>query len=122
MDIPDDAVVVRVRIVVHTMGSDGWDESTNQWDKSENHWSLYLVLAGETTSVRLNMSLADLSDNDGTFSVTAHQYILSNSSLMHFDYISCNVLTVRHYLNLISGKQRQNYRMTETGNGCRFWM
>lgn len=57
---PNNEIVVRVRVVVHTMGLAGWD-------KSRNHWLIYLILRGEATSVRFNMSLASGSHENGTF-------------------------------------------------------
>ncbi|KZF19910.1 hypothetical protein L228DRAFT_263242 [Xylona heveae TC161] len=115
MSVPWESVVVKVRFVVHTMGLAGWD-------KSRNHWSIFLVLQGESSSVRLNRSLANGSDENGTFSVTSHPFVLSDSRLTYFDYDTCPGLLVGHCLNLIYTKRRNNYRMTGSGNGCRFWV
>ena len=111
----NDQIVVKIRVVVHTMGLAGWD-------KSRNHWSIHLILQGEVSSVRLNMSLANGRDEDGTFSATTHSYVLSDSRLTSFDYGTCAGLTVGHCLQLIHAKGRIRYRMTGSGNGCRFWM
>ncbi|EEQ83372.1 hypothetical protein RJZ56_007390 [Blastomyces dermatitidis] len=73
----NDMTVAKVRFVVHTMG------------KSRNHWSIYLILQGETSYVRLNMSLANGGDENGTFSATLHPYALSDSRLTYFDYHTC---------------------------------
>ena len=115
MNVPVDATVVKLRFVVHTMGLAGWD-------KSRNHWSIFLLFEGETSSVRLNMSLAAGSDENGTFSAALHGFILSNSTLMYFDYNACPGLKVGHCINLIRTKHRDRYRMTGSGNGCRFWV
>ncbi|OAX81502.1 hypothetical protein ACJ72_04160 [Emergomyces africanus] len=111
----NDQIVVKVRFVVHTMGLAGWD-------KSRNHWSIYLILQGETSSVRLNMSLANGGDENGIFSATSHPYALSDSRLTYFDYGTCAGLKVGHCLQLIQAKGRTRYRMTGSGNGCRYWV
>lgn len=113
MDVSATAIVVKIRIVAHTMGMAGWD-------KSRNHWSIYLILAGEATSVRLNMSLESGGADNGTFSATPYHYVLSSTCLRYFDYSTCNGLSVGQCLNLIYDNHRQNYQMTESGNGCRF--
>ncbi|KKZ62274.1 hypothetical protein EMCG_00441 [[Emmonsia] crescens] len=83
----NDQIVAKVRFVVHTMGLAGWD-------KSRNHWSIYLILQGETSSVRLNMSLAHGGDENGTFSATSHLFALSDSRITYFDYETCAGLKV----------------------------
>ncbi|KAJ6117798.1 hypothetical protein N7523_005549 [Penicillium sp. IBT 18751x] len=108
-------IVVKFRFVAHTMGLAGWD-------KSRNHWSIYLILRGNSTSVRLNMSLANGSDEVGTFTANLQTYIVSNSTLTYFDYEPCANLTVGHCLSLIRLKGRERYRMTGSGNGCRYWV
>lgn len=107
--------VVKIRFVVHTMGLAGWDTS-------RNHWSIFLILEGETSSVRLNMSLADGGDENGTLTTSMHPYIQSNSGLMYFDYNACANLTVGRCLGIIQQKGRQRYRMAGSGNGCRYWV
>ncbi|OJD12271.1 hypothetical protein AJ78_07100 [Emergomyces pasteurianus Ep9510] len=111
----NDQIVVKVRFVAHTMGVVGCE-------KSRNHWSIYLILEGEKSSVRLNMFLADGGHEYGTFSVTQHAYAVSDSMLAYFDYRVCADLKVGHCLQLIQEKGRAGYRMTGSGNGCRHWV
>ena len=113
-DIPLNETVLTVRVVVHTLGSEGFD-------KSKNHWSIYLILEGNR-SVRLNMYLADGLHEYGSFSVRPHSYTVTTSCLTYFDYNVREGLTVGGCLDLIYANRRQNYRMTGTGNGCRFWV
>lgn len=115
MSIDRNASVVKMRVVVHTLGYAGWD-------KSRNHWSIYLILPGETASVRLNMSLARGSDENGTFTVTSHTYTETNSLLTYFDYPASPSVRVGNFINLVYQLNRNKYRMTGSGNGCRFWM
>jgi hypothetical protein len=68
------------------------------------------------------MTLADGNDENGTLEIIAHNYILSASSLTFFDYVPCVGLTVGHCVNLVLAKGRARYKMTESGNGCRFWV
>jgi hypothetical protein len=115
LEVPIHATVIKARFVVHTIGLAGWN-------KSRNHWSIYLILAGEISSVRLNMSLASGNDENGTFTTTLHQYALTTSSLRYFDYNVHPGLTVGQYISLIITKERHMYQMTDSGNGCRFWV
>jgi hypothetical protein len=108
-------IVVKIRFVAHTMGLDGWDFS-------RNHWSIFLILQNEAQSVRLNIFLADFTDESATFTVTSHNYIMSASTIIYFDYIPCLGLTVHHILQMIHTKGRHRYRMTSSGKGCRFWV
>lgn len=68
------------------------------------------------------MSLAQGSDENGTFSVTSHAYTETNSLLTYFDYITTPSVKVGNFINLIYQLHRDKYRMTGSGNGCRFWM
>lgn len=96
-----------MRIVVHTLGYAGWD-------KSRNHWSIYLVLPGETACVRLNMPLAQGSDENGTFSVTSHAYTVTNSQPTYFDYTASSGAKIGNFVNLVY----QLRCMTGSGNRC----
>ncbi|KAK2736201.1 hypothetical protein FQN55_001733 [Onygenales sp. PD_40] len=82
---PED-VVIKVRFVVHNLGLEGWD-------KSRNHWSIFLILQGGMSSVRLNMSLAHGADENGTFSINIYKYILPHNSLAYIDYDAFPSLT-----------------------------
>jgi hypothetical protein len=115
MSTYQNANVVKIRIVVHTLGYAGWD-------KSRNHWSIYLILPGETASVRFNMSVVQGSDENGTFSATSHAYAVTNSQLTYFDYTATPGLKVGNLINLVYQLHRDRYRMTGSGNGCRFWV
>lgn len=115
MSVSLDATIVKIRIVVHTMGLQGWE-------KSRNHWSIYLVEEEENVSVRLNMTLAQGSDDNGTLFVTRHNYTVTNSQLHYFDFTTMSNITVGHIMGLIYQRGRQNYEMTGSGNGCRYWV
>ncbi|KAL5346514.1 hypothetical protein ACLOAV_008785 [Pseudogymnoascus australis] len=109
--------VITFRIVVHTSGNAAKTED----GRSANHWSIYLLLAGQTASVRLNMSNVDGADELGTFGVTGHNYILSQTHLDYFDYPVAPGKKVRDFCDLIDSQGRNRYRMTGLGNGCRYW-
>jgi hypothetical protein len=68
------------------------------------------------------MHLVDGNDENGTFSITDHTYVVTNSQLTYFDYPTTQGLTVGHYISLLIQYRRHAYRMTNEGNGCRFWV
>lgn len=110
--------VITFRVVVHTARNAAKTED----GRSANHWSIFLLLAGQTASVRLNMSNVDGADEFGTFGVTSHEYLLSQSQLDHFDYPVAPGRKVHDFCHLIDSKGRNRYRMTGLGNGCRHWV
>ncbi|KFY89424.1 hypothetical protein V500_05710 [Pseudogymnoascus sp. VKM F-4518 (FW-2643)] len=109
--------VITFRVVVHTAGNAAKTED----GRSANHWSIYLILANQTRTVRLNMSNVDGADDLGTFGVTDHDYLLSHSQLAYFDYPVVPGKNVRDFCDLIENQGRNRYRMTGLGNGCRYW-
>lgn len=115
-DIPQREVIC-VRVVCHTLGP---VQSGGQL--SQNHWSIYL-LTPDNGSVRLNMEWVPGSANDkGTFSITRHLYAMTNSAVKVFDYQVANGMKVSNFFTSLRDKKRQNYNMTPTGVGCRFWV
>ncbi|KFY31119.1 hypothetical protein V493_01381 [Pseudogymnoascus sp. VKM F-4281 (FW-2241)] len=113
------AEVVTFRVVVHTAGNASFTKD----GRSANHWSIFLILAGRSAaSVRLNMSNVDGLDEFGTFGVTDHDYLLSNSQLAYFDYPMVPSKRVRDFCDLIVREGRNMYRMSDLGNGCRYWV
>ncbi|KAJ9654253.1 hypothetical protein H2198_006653 [Neophaeococcomyces mojaviensis] len=63
------------------------------------------------------------SANDkGTFSITRHLYAMTNSAVKVFDYQVANGMKVSNFFTSLRDKKRQNYNMTPTGVGCRFWV
>ncbi|KAK2793219.1 hypothetical protein FQN52_001867 [Onygenales sp. PD_12] len=94
-------VVIKVRFVVHNLGLEGWD-------KSRNHWSIFLVLQGGMSSVRLNMmSLAHEADENRTFSLNIYKYILPHNSLAYLDCDAFPSLTVSGFLKTVFGDLKE---------------
>lgn len=60
--------------------------------------------------------------HEGNFSVTRHQYDLTNSAVRHWDYSARVDVTVGKVLRLLRDKGRLRYRMTSSGVGCRHWL
>lgn len=110
------AQVAKVRIVVHTTGYKKTHDG-----RSGNHWSIFLTLAGQTKSVRLNMSTDGL-DDYGHFEVTDKTYLVSNTRIQHFDYPVVPGKTVDDFCKMATSYGRDRYMMSGTGNGCRFWV
>jgi hypothetical protein len=110
------AEIDRVRVVVHT-----WGDRKSHDGKSVNHWSMFLLIRGRTASVRLNMS-SDGLDEYGHFGVEDKNYLESHSQLEHFDFPVPRGITVNRFLTLITGRGRNRYIMSGTGNGCRYWV
>ncbi|KAJ4525248.1 hypothetical protein HRR83_000924 [Exophiala dermatitidis] len=89
---------------------------------SQNHWSIYL-LGPDGGSVRLNMELSpSVAGDKGRFTVTKHAYAHTTSAIQVFDYDVAQNTKVQSFLQVLGNKKRQNYKMTSTGVGCRFWV
>lgn len=112
----DERVVEGVRVVVHTTGWLGPGTPM-----SDNHWSIYLILAGNEGSVRLNMR-ANYGERDGIFECLSLPYTVAKSALKYWDYQLRGNITVDHIYRLIVGYRRDQYRMSGGGSGCRFWV
>ncbi|RMZ80607.1 hypothetical protein DV738_g2543, partial [Chaetothyriales sp. CBS 135597] len=109
--------VTKVRVVAHTLGP-----VIPGGQLSQNHWSIYLLNPDEG-SVRLNMEWIEGTVGDkGTFTVKRYSYALTMSAVQSFDYDVKSDIKVHSFLELIGQKRRQNYKMTPTGVGCRFWV
>lgn len=54
--------------------------------------------------------------------MTRHAYAKTNSAVRVFDYDVANNTKVRPFLQELGKKKRQNYKMTSSGVGCRFWV
>lgn len=112
----DGRTVERVRVVVHTLGP--WPNGT----MSDNHWSIYLILASNGGSVRMNMK-AELDDPKGTLEWSPSlPYILTSSAIQHWDYVVNPGVKVANLYGLVMGKARHQYSMSAGGSGCRYWM
>lgn len=110
-------IVTKVRIVAHTMGP-----VAPGGQLSQNHWSIYL-LSPDGGSVRLNMEwVPGTADDKGKLSVTKHAYAHTTSAVKVFDYEVAKDSKVQAFLQTLRNKKRQNYKMTSTGVGCRFWV
>lgn len=106
--------VTSVRVVVHTSGR------IENSQRSDNHWSMFLI-TGARNSVRINMRAEDIDYVNGVLEVTNHEYVLSNSTLQHWDFAVNNGFTVKHFTDLIYENKREIYNMSGGGSGCRYW-
>ncbi|RMZ87184.1 hypothetical protein DV736_g5590, partial [Chaetothyriales sp. CBS 134916] len=115
-DIPQ-LPVTKLRVVAHALGP-----VVPGGQLSQNHWSFYL-LNHDGGSVRLNMEwVPGTVDSKGTFTVSRYDYALTHSAVRNFDFDVKTNVKVRAFLETLSVKNRQNYKMTPTGVGCRFWV
>ena len=88
------AAVTTVRVVVHTMGH------VQANPRSENHWTIYLLLQS-MESVQVNFRVGGAGEDD-RMTIEHRSYVLSNSALEHWDFVSKNGATVRDFLVCIS--------------------
>jgi hypothetical protein len=72
-------------------------------------------------SVQLNMSGFGSNLEGGDLQVTNQNYVLSNSRLHYFDFLVVPGKTVNDFCQLVILYRRDAYRMTGSGNGCRYW-
>jgi hypothetical protein len=98
--------VVQVRTVVHTTGASGPTTS-------DNHWSIYLILANNTGSVRINMR-AEYGNPTGLLEWTPHTYALTTSAIRHWDFPAASGIQVAHISRLIYSLGRHKYEMGRT--------
>lgn len=110
----DKRSVVQIRVVVHTMGAAGPTTS-------DNHWSIYLILANNAGSVRINMR-AEYGDSTGILEWTHLAYALTNSAISHWDYPVLSGIEVLHISRTIYNFGRHKYEMSGGGSGCRYWV
>lgn len=110
----DERSVVALRVVVHTTGPAGPTTS-------DNHWSIYLRLADDDGSVRMNMA-AEYGNPTGTLRWSYHDYDLTNSALRWWDFPAVQGVKVWHIATLLYNLGRQNYEMSGGGSGCRYWV
>lgn len=109
----DQRVVDYVRVVVHKLGSAGPTIS-------DNHWSIYLLLADDQGSVRMNMR-ADPGFVNGNLVWTQQTYLLTKSAIRTWDFRVVPNIQVRHVANLTHQLGRQRYDMSGGGSDCRHW-
>lgn len=112
----DNRLVRRARVVVHTTGRLG-----PQTPMSDNHWSIYLILAHNGGSVRLNMR-ANPGDPRGILELSSLAYTKPRSALNYWDYKMREGITVRQVGQLLVQYGRDRYHMSGGGSGCRFWV
>ncbi|MCJ1440496.1 MAG: hypothetical protein MMC23_000980 [Stictis urceolatum] len=109
--------VIKLRVVAHTMGP-----VIPGGQVSQNHWSFYLLIP-DGGSVRINMEWKpDSPDDRGKLGIIKHTYAQTTSAVRTFDYDVHRNARVASFLQIIGNKRRQNYKMTPTGVGCRFWV
>ncbi|KAK6347927.1 hypothetical protein TWF718_005747 [Orbilia javanica] len=126
-EIPEDSIVIAVRVVVHRT------EAISS-GRSSNHWSIYLVL-NDNKSVRLNMRDKTRQEwpypvpagagygDPATLDITVHEYSHPHSTLCYWDcQPSSNRLKVRDFVNFLLRNNRTYYTMAVGGSGCRFWV
>jgi hypothetical protein len=61
-------------------------------------------------------------DDKGRLTVTRHSYAQTKSSVRVLNYDVASGARVQSFLKIIGEKKRQDYEMTSTGVGCRFWV
>src|SRR5947199_9274860 len=105
-----------VRVVAHTTGLRDPSIAT-----SDNHWSIFLILANNEGSVRINMR-AELEDPTGILDVTEHMYTDSNSRVASWDFRVNGSIPVAWFYRLIFALGRHRYNMSGGGSGCRWWV
>lgn len=110
----DQRSVTQVRVVVHTTGPAGPTTS-------DNHWSIYLILANNAGSVRINMR-AEYDDPTGILEWTDHTYGLTSSAISHWDFPVGPGIQVLHVSRTIYSLGRHKYEMSGGGSGCRYWV
>ncbi|KAJ5398539.1 hypothetical protein N7465_009028 [Penicillium sp. CMV-2018d] len=110
----DMRAISHVSVVVHTLGQAGPTTS-------DNHWSIYLILADNSGSVRVNMA-AEYGDTTGHLVWTNHSYALTTSALKNWDFVTTPGTTVASIAMLIYAKGRDKYQMSGGGSGCRYWV
>jgi hypothetical protein len=109
----DGRYVEKVRVVVHTRGS--------RSPKGVNHWSIYLILANNESSVRINMR-SEVEDPKGIFEVTSHTYTDCNSRIEFWDFPVDGSVPVASFYGLVYALGRHRYLMTRDDSGCRWWV
>ena len=110
----DSRKVEKVRIVVHSLGAAGPT-------MSDNHWSIYLLLENNQGSVRINMS-ARPGFIDGNLLWTKQVYLLTNSTIRHWDFSTAATFRVCDIAKHIRDTRRFHYDMSGGGSGCRYWV
>ena len=110
----DHRVVICIRIVVHTLGPAGPT-------MSDNHWSIYLLLANDQGSIRMNMR-ANPEEVTGILSWSHQAYLLTTSALRHWDFPIFQSVQVRQVASALYQSGRHRYDMSGGGSGCRYWV
>ena len=112
----DDRIVDKVRVVAHITGP--WPNGR----MSDNHWSIYLILAEDEGSVRINMSAA-LDETEGHLEWSPSlAYTMSNSAIKNWDYETVPRISVKQIYSVVITKGRDKYNMSAGGSGCRYWV
>ncbi len=106
--------ITHIRIVVHTTGPAGPVTS-------DNHWSIYLLLAENGGSVRVNIR-AEFGDPTGRLEWTKQAYTLTHSAIRHWDFQVVGEVHVKDIAEHIYSLRRERYDMSGGGSGCRWWM
>ncbi|KAG9231499.1 hypothetical protein BJ875DRAFT_498264 [Amylocarpus encephaloides] len=117
----DGRIVKSVKVVVHTTGAIGPNTPM-----SNNHWSIYLLLANNKGSLRLNMraewdDTTEAWNTTGILECSTHAYTLTHSAIGSWDYTVPDV-TVGWICTLLWNEERDTYDMSGGGSGCRWWV
>ena len=111
----DTRIVEKVRVVVHTTGA--WPNGM-----SDNHWSIYFILSGGVSSIRMNMS-AERKDPRGILSWSSTLlYTETKSAIQYWDYDTVPGSSIGNIYWLVMSKGRDKYIMSAGGSGCRWWV
>ncbi|KAH8802541.1 hypothetical protein F5884DRAFT_887183 [Xylogone sp. PMI_703] len=118
MDLQGDTRIVEsARVVVHTLGQLG-----PRTPMSDNHWSIYLILADNKGSVRVNMR-AEFDDPQGILDwEPSLPFTLPYSALNYWDYQLREGISVGWIYRLLISNGRDQYRFSGGGYGCRYWV
>lgn len=111
-----DVVVTGIRVVAHSPGP-----IVPSGILSQNHWSIYLLVE-HGGSVRVNMALRYREDQNGSLTLSLHDYTHVHSEVKAFEVPVSPDVTIGKLLHAIWRKKRFRYKMTESGAGCRYWM
>ena len=109
------------RVVVYTTGPLNLNTPM-----SDNHQSIYLLLAKNQGSLRLNMrgewdDKKDMWNTTGILECTTYAYTMTTSRIDNWDYKVPDI-TVGWICTLLWNKERDAYNMSGGGSGCRWWV
>ena len=116
--LEDKRIVEWARVVVYTTGPLNLNTPM-----SDNHQSIYLLLAKNQGSLRLNMrgewdDKKDMWNTTGILECTTYAYTMTTSRIDNQDYKVPDI-TIRQIYTLLQNKERDAYNMSGGGSSCR---